>query len=145
MYTPAMRTMSEDEARAFLSDGARTGKVATSTLDGRPHVAPLWFIVDGEDVVFITTATSVKGRHLRANPRAALAVDDDTYPYAFVIVRGPVTLQDEAPDLRAWATRIAARYVPERAEEFGARNDAPGETLVRLHIRRLFGQADLAI
>jgi PPOX class probable F420-dependent enzyme len=140
-----MRTMSEDEARAFLAEGARTGKVATSTLVGDPHVAPLWFIVEGEDVVFITTATSVKGRHLRANPRAALAVDDDTFPYAFVIVRGPVTLEDAAPDLREWATRIAARYVPERADEFGARNDAPGETLVRLRMARLLGQAELAI
>jgi len=137
--------MSEDEARAFLAEGARTGKVATSTLVGDPHVAPLWFIVEGEDVVFITTATSVKGRHLRANPRAALAVDDDTFPYAFVIVRGPVTLEDAAPDLREWATRIAARYVPERADEFGARNDAPGETLVRLRMARLLGQAELAI
>jgi PPOX class probable F420-dependent enzyme len=140
-----MRTMSQDEAKAFLAEGARTGKVATSTLDGNPHVAPLWFIVDGEDVVFITTASSVKGRHLRANPRAALAVDDDTFPYAFVTVRGLVTLEDAAPDLREWATRIAARYVPERADEFGARNDAPGETLVRLRMTRLVGQADLAI
>ena len=140
-----MRTMSEDEARGFLAEGARTGKVATATPDGSPHVAPLWFIVDGDDVVFITTATSIKGRHLHANPRAALAVDDDTFPYAFVIVRGPVTLEDEAADRREWATRIAARYVPERADEFGARNDAPGETLVRLRIARLLGQADLAI
>src|SRR3954453_7490238 len=140
-----MRTMSEDEARAFLAEGARTGKVATSTLVGDPHVAPLWFIVEGEDVVFITTATSVKGRHLRANPRAALAVDDDTFPYAFVIVRGPVTLEDEAPDRLDVAIRIAARYMPARAAEFGARNDAPGETLARLRIAHIVGQADLAL
>jgi|SRR3954452_3233058 PPOX class probable F420-dependent enzyme len=140
-----MRTMSGDEARAFLADGARTGKLATASLEGDPHVTPLWFIVDGDDIVFITTATSIKGRHLHANPRAALAVEDDTFPYGFVTVRGPVVLEDEAPDRRAWAVRIAERYVPERAEEFGARNNAPGETLVRLHMARVFGQADLAL
>lgn len=45
----------------------------------------------------------------------------------------------------AWSIRIAARYVPEdRVAEFGARNDAPGELLVRLHIREVIAQADLA-
>jgi PPOX class probable F420-dependent enzyme len=140
-----MRNMEGAEARAFLAHGTRTGKLATASLDGVPHVAPLWFIVDGDDIVFITTARSVKGRNLHANPRAALATEDDTFPYAFVIVRGPVTLQDQAPDRLDIATRIAARYVPARAAEFGARNDAPGETLVRLHMARIIGQADLAL
>jgi PPOX class probable F420-dependent enzyme len=108
------------------------------------HVAPLWFIVDEDDIVFITSATSVKGRNLHANPRAALAVEDDTFQYAFVTVRGPVTLQDEAPDRLLTATRIAARYAPERAAEFGARIDAAGETVVWLRMARIIGQADLA-
>ena len=96
-------------------------------------MAPLWFIVDGDDLVFITNPTSIKGRHLHANPRAALVVDDPTFPYAFIAVRGPVALQDDE------------RYVPDRAAEFGARNDAPGETLVRLRMECVVGQADLAL
>jgi len=140
-----MKTMNAADARAFLGDGTRTGKVATASPKGRPHVAPLWFVVDGDDLVFITTASSVKGRHLRANPRAALVVDDEVFPFAFVIARGPVTLDDDAPDRLAWATRIASRYVPDQAEQFGARNDAPGETLVRLHMKHLFGQTELAL
>lgn len=140
-----MRDMDADEARAFLEFGTRTGKVATASRKGKPHVAPLWFIVDGPDLVFITTATSIKGRHLRANPRAAMAVEDDAFPFAFVLVRGPVTLDDDAPDRLRWATRIATRYVPDRAQEFAARNDAPGETLVRLRMERVIGQSELAL
>jgi PPOX class probable F420-dependent enzyme len=140
-----MRDMDAAEARAFLALGTRTGKVATASLSGRPLVTPVWFMVDGDDLVFITTATSAKGHNLHANPRAALAVDDDTFPYAFVIARGPVTLDDEPPDRLAWAIRIASRYVPDRAEEFGARNDAPGETLVRLHMEKVVGQTELAL
>jgi hypothetical protein len=56
-----------------------------------------------------------------------------------------VTLDDEPPDRLAWAIRIASRYVPDRAEEFGARNDAPGETLVRLHMEKVVGQTELAL
>ena len=141
-----MRNMDDADARAFLTSGTRTGKVATASLQGQPLCAPVWFILDGDDVVFLTTATTAKGRNLRANPRAALVVDDDSFPFAFVLVRGPVTLDDEPSDRLAWATRIASRYVPaDRAEEFGARNDAPGETLVRLHMERVVGQAELAL
>src|SRR4051794_25984223 len=140
-----MRNMDAAEARAFLASGARTAKIATSSPKGRPHVAPVWFIVDGDDLVFITTATSAKGRHLHANPRAAVAVEDDAFPYAFVVARGSVTLDDEPSDRLEWATRIASRYVPDRAAEFGARNDAQGETLVRLRLERVFGQVELAL
>ena len=87
-----MFTMTRDQAMEFLATGARTGKVATASLDGKVHVAPLWFVVEGQDLVFVTTATSVKGRHLHANPLAALCVDDDTNPCAFVTARhgGPL-------------------------------------------------------
>jgi PPOX class probable F420-dependent enzyme len=139
-----MRDMDTAEARAFLTFGTRTGKLATASLKGQPLCAPVWFILNGEDLVFLTTATSAKARNLRANPRAALVVDDGSFPYAFVLVRGSVTLDAEPPDRLAWATRIASRYVPDRAAEFGVRNDVPGETLVRLHMERVVGQAELA-
>ena len=140
-----MREMGDAEAREFLSSGTRTGKVATASSKGQPLCAPVWFILDGDDLVFLTTATSAKGRNLQANPRAALVVDDDSFPFAFVLVRGTVSIEDEPSDRLAWATRIASRYVPDRAAEFGARNDAPGETLVRLHMERVVAQAELAL
>jgi hypothetical protein len=40
-----MRTMSRGEAMAFLAEGTRTGKLATASPTGAPHVAPLWFVV----------------------------------------------------------------------------------------------------
>src|SRR3954452_20824532 len=116
-----MFTMTRDQAMEFMAAGARTGKVATASPDGKVHVAPLWFVVDGQDLVFVTTATSVKGRHLHANPLAALCVDDDTYPCAFVTARGTVVLEDAASDLRDWTTRIARRYVPHRTWRPGPR------------------------
>ena len=55
------------------------------------------------------------------------------------------TLIEQAPDLLEWATRIARRYVPAgRAEEFGRRNAAPEELLVRLRMERAVAQAGIA-
>jgi PPOX class probable F420-dependent enzyme len=101
-------------------------------------------VLDGDDFVFTTGAHSIKGRSLARNGIAALCVDDERPPYAFVSVTGTVTITTEPDDLRRWATAIGARYMgAERAQEFGERN-AEGELLVRLHADHVLAQADIA-
>jgi PPOX class probable F420-dependent enzyme len=95
-----MRRMTEEEWRAFVMEGTRTGKLATARPDGRPHVVPVWFVLDGEDVVFSTAASSVKGRALRRDRRACLCVDDQAPPFSFVMLDGVVTLGDDLGELR---------------------------------------------
>jgi PPOX class probable F420-dependent enzyme len=125
--------MDADEARAFLLAGTRTGKLATVTAAGRPHVAPIWFVLDGDDVIFTTAATSVKGRNLLRDASASLCVDDDRPPFGFVTLSGTVALSEDLDEMLPWATRIGSRYMgPARAEEFGRRNAVSGELLVRL-------------
>ncbi|MCK1798113.1 PPOX class F420-dependent oxidoreductase [Streptomyces sp. XM4193] len=137
--------MTEDQLRSFLSEGTRTGKLATVRADGSPHVAPVWFVLDGADIVFNTGADTVKGRNLARDGRASLCVDDEAPPFSFAVVTGRVELVEELEEVRHWATRIAARYMgEERAEEFGARNGVPGELLVRLRIDKTVALAGLA-
>jgi PPOX class probable F420-dependent enzyme len=139
------REMTSDGIRSFLSHGTRTAKVATVMADGRPHVMPVWFVLDAEELVFTTEADSVKGRNLRRDPRIALIVDDDTPPYAFVHVRGRVTLHEDLDELLRFATAIGARYMGEdRAAEFGKRNAVPGELLVRVRAERVIAEDDVA-
>jgi PPOX class probable F420-dependent enzyme len=141
-----MGTMTREEALGFLTTGTRTGKLATASAVGAPHVAPVWFVLDGEELVFTTHNTSLKGRHLKANPRAALTVDIDEYPYSFVAVRGAVALSVEPDELLAWATKIAERYVPTgRAQEYGRRNGIEGELLCRLKLERVVGASGVAL
>ena len=70
-----MREMTQDERRAFLMEGTRTGKLGITRRDGQPYVLPVWFVLDGDDVVFMTGAETVRGRALRrdatAGPRCA--------------------------------------------------------------------------
>ena len=125
--------MTPEEIHAFLTAGTRTAKLATTGPTGRPHIAPVWFVLDGETIVFTTGETTVKGKHLRRDPRVALCVDDERPPFAFVTVTGTAAIEAEAPDLREWATRIAARYMgADQAEAYGRRNGVPGELLVRV-------------
>ncbi len=140
-----MQKMTPDEVKSFLLTGTRTGKLASVRADGRPHVAPVWFLLDGEDVVFTTWHESVKADNIRHDPRVSLCVDDETPPFAFVMVEGTAVLEDNSPNLTTWATRIAARYMgDQQAEAFGQRNSVPGELLVRLTPTKIIAQKDLA-
>ena len=137
--------MSPSEWRQFLLTGTRTAKAATVRPDGRPHVVPIWFDLDGEEVVFTTAKTSVKGRALARDGRICLCVDDERPPFAFVMIEGTATLSEELGQLRHWATRIGGRYMgADRAEEYGARNGVPGELLVRVRPTRVVAWADIA-
>jgi PPOX class probable F420-dependent enzyme len=113
--------------------------------DGRPHVTPIWFLLDGDDVVFTTHESGVKAKALRRDPRATLCVDDQQPPYSFVTIEGEVSLADDDGSLREWTTALGARYMgADRAGEFGARNAVPGELLARLRIGKVIAQRDVA-
>ncbi|WP_399129855.1 PPOX class F420-dependent oxidoreductase [Actinacidiphila sp. ITFR-21] len=142
--------MTAAQWRTFASVGTRTGKLAVQRKDGRPHVTPVWFVLDDADpddvqVVVNTGRDSVKGRALRRDPHFALCVDDQEAPYSFVLLECIAELSEDLVELEKWATRIGARYMGEgRGAEFGARNAVPGEYLVRGRIDKVTAWARLA-
>ena len=139
------RRMSDEERRGFLLTGTRTGKVAWVSPAGNVHVAPIWFVLDGDDVLFTTHEDSAKGRAFTEGARLSMVVDDQEPPYAYVKVDGTVTLDRDLDRLREVATLIGARYMGEdRAEEFGERNGVPGEILVRLVPTKLTALAGIS-
>jgi PPOX class probable F420-dependent enzyme len=139
-----MAQMSERQWRDFVTAGTRTGKLAVTRLDGRPHVTPIWFLLDGDDIVLTTHQDGVKGKALRRDPRAALCVDDQQPPYSFVMIEGPVRISDDAGEVRRWSAALGGRDMgAERAEEFGARNGVPGELLVRLRAEKVLAVRDV--
>ncbi len=124
------REMPPDEIRSFLRAGTRTGKLATVRSDGRPHIAPTWFVLDesvdnawGFDLILNTGVESVKGRNLHRDGRVALSVDDDRPPFAFVVIEGVADLSTDVEAMLPWSTRIGGRYMgDDQAEAFGKRN-----------------------
>ena len=138
--------MSVEERTAFLLHGTRTGKLATVRRDGRPHVQPVWFVLDDDGtVVFMTGSRTVKGRNLRRDGRASIVVDDEAPPFAYVRVDGRAEVSEDLDEMLVWSTRIAFRYMgPEQAESYGRRNAVPGELLVRLRPEHVVTEAGVA-
>jgi PPOX class probable F420-dependent enzyme len=143
----AYHRMDDDEVRAFVTSiPPHTGKLATVRLDGRPHVAPVWYVVDEDgSIVFTTGEDTVKGRNLRRAGYAAMSVDDERPPFSFVLLEGPVELSDDLDQLLVWAIRIGGRYMgADGAEAFGRRNAVPGELLARLTPAKVTSAKDVA-
>jgi PPOX class probable F420-dependent enzyme len=137
--------MSRERAVEFLTAAARTGSIATVAENGRPHVVPVWYIVEGDEVVFTTWHTSVKARNLASTGRAAMTIDDEDPPFSYLMVEGPVTISDDPAESRRVATLAGGKYMGEsRAQEFGARNGVAGELVVRLRIEHLIGADEVA-
>jgi hypothetical protein len=141
-----MAEMPEGAWRDFLTSKPRTGKLATTRKDGAPHVAPIWFDLDGPEIVFTTSETSVKGRSIARDPRVALCVDDEEPPFSFVIVEGTAANSGaDQGELVSWAARIGGRYMgADRAEEYGKRNGVPGELVMRLTPTKIIAEVDIA-
>jgi len=132
--------------RSFvLESPARTAKLAVVRVDGSPHVAPVWVDLDADQVLFMTSATSVKGKAILRDPRVSLCWDDERPPFAFVTLAGTATTSTDPDALIYWATRIAGRYIgPDRAEEYGRRNAVPPELLVQVTPTRIVGALSVA-
>ena len=60
---------------------ARNVWFATVRPDGRPHLVPIWFVVDGDRWYICTNPGSVKARNLKANSSVSLALEDGDHPF----------------------------------------------------------------
>ncbi len=82
--------------------------LATVSPKGRPQATPVWFMLDGDEILMNTSQGRAKLRNLQANPYAAIAVVDRENPYLYVQIRGPVRL-DPANGARD-IDRLSMRY-----------------------------------
>jgi PPOX class probable F420-dependent enzyme len=124
---------------------ARTAKLAVVRADGSPHVAPVWVDLDGDDIVFMTSADTIKGKAILRDPRVSLCFDDEQPPFAFATIAGTARTSTDPEELLRWATRIGGRYMgAAQAEAYGRRNAVPPEMVVRVRVDRVVAKVDVA-
>jgi PPOX class probable F420-dependent enzyme len=108
--------------------GPHTGVLTTLQLDGSPHSAPVWFLLDGDDVLFSTTIGKRKLRNVAHDPRATFVVYDPANEMSYVEVRGTITVTaDPTYDTRD-------RIVRKHGYADGSAFDAPGTQRVTMRL-----------
>ena len=73
-------SMTDDEILEFLSEGRKVLQVATIGKDGMPHLAPMWYVMDGDRIVFRSFTKSQKIVNLLRDPRLSVLTEEgDSY------------------------------------------------------------------
>ena len=105
-------TMTREEREAFLSE-ARIGILSVDNDARGPLSIPIWYAyTPGEDLWITTGVNTRKGRLLRKAKRIGFCVQDETPPYRYVSMEGPITIEDAHPDSVLEETRkLAHRYL----------------------------------
>ena len=104
-------SMTGEEVTAFLNETSIL-QVATIGKDGAPHLAPMWFVMEGDSIVFRSFSRSQKIVNLQRDPRlTVLAEGGDAYAdLRGVMITGEARLiEDPAYVLRIYG-RLAAKY-----------------------------------
>ena len=96
-----------EKQRAFLQ-APRFAVAATISTDGLPHQTVVWYALDGDDELVVSTPRgSLKHRHLLRDPRLSLCVEEG---FRYVTVSGRVRIEEEPEAARELYGQIAARY-----------------------------------
>jgi PPOX class probable F420-dependent enzyme len=62
--------------------------------DGSPATSLIFYALDGDEMLFSTTADRLKAKTLKRDPRVAVTVLDEGAPYRYVSVEGTATVID---------------------------------------------------
>ena len=131
--------MKRAEREAFLAE-TRVAVVSIQAAGRGPLTVPVWHDYEpGGEVRFVTGGASEKARLLRAAGRMSLCVQEETPPYRYVSVEGPVTIEKPESDaiMRELAHRYAGVQAGNRFLEL-TKADRDNEVVVRMRPERWY-------
>ena len=92
--------------RDFLYE-ARYAVLGTTNENGSAHLTVMWYVLEGDEIMFNTAAGRKKPENLARDPRASLIVPDG---YRFVRIDGTVRADDDQAVAQADIRKLAFRY-----------------------------------
>mgnify|MGYP001821148281 FL=1 len=122
----ASTDMTPAEREAFLAD-LHVG-VLSIQRDGKgPLALPIWYQYEDGVVMIWMSGESVKAKLLRRHGRASMTVQDESPPYRYVMVEGPVTVTPSDRDILP----VAIRYLGEEmGRGYAAQNPADDSSVI---------------
>ena len=106
-----------DDQRKFL-EARHFSVLGTVNAYGAPHLTIMWYLLDGEEIVFNTKAGRRKDTNLDRDPRVSLLVYDES-GYKYIRIDGKVRTITDPAIAQADIRRLAERYLELYAEVAG--------------------------
>ena len=120
--------------RSFLK-APRIARLATVGSDGYPHIVPLYFMRDGDDIIFGSDRDERKVRNALANPKGAVVIrGDPTTDEAGYLIRGDLSIEDDMGQVMM--RKLLSRYeTKEEADQLAAEWADSDVVIIRLKPR----------
>jgi nitroimidazol reductase NimA-like FMN-containing flavoprotein (pyridoxamine 5'-phosphate oxidase superfamily) len=83
-------------------------RMSTVGADGYPHTVPVWFMLDGDDLVVISVRKTAKLGHIKANPKGALQIGGDSNDGGGYLLKGEFSIEEDPNDV--WMNKLIYRY-----------------------------------
>lgn len=113
--------MTDAEVRSFVAD-QMIMQCATNGPRGLPHLVPLWYVPEGDQLLSWTYAKSQKAKNLERDPRATVGVEDGVQYHELkgVTFECDVELEREPERVESRGLRLFERYAGELTPEIRA-------------------------
>lgn len=98
-----------DEQRRFLEQ-SHFAVLGTVNASGSPHLTVMWYLLEGDDIMFNTVEGRAKTSNLDRDPRVSLLVYDETNSYHYMRIDGRVRKIDDPAIGQQDIQRLALRY-----------------------------------
>ncbi len=99
--------MLNDSIRAFLQK-PHIARMSTLDPEGYPHTVPVWFMLDGDDLVIISERNTRKVEHIRANPKGAVSIGGNPGDGEGYLLKGEFSIEED--DGLTWMKRLTYHY-----------------------------------
>jgi nitroimidazol reductase NimA-like FMN-containing flavoprotein (pyridoxamine 5'-phosphate oxidase superfamily) len=132
--------MLDDAVREVLRQPL-VARVTTINPDGYPHTVPIWFILDGDDIVLATGGTTRKVRNILANPKGAVTVGGDPKDdvgeayYPGYLLQGDFSVERDPSG--EWIKRITYHYRKDKEKADQDIAEWGPQDAIRLKIRKV--------
>ena len=99
--------MFDQKARDFLKKPI-LARLSTIDLDGYPHTVPVWYILEDDDIVFISVRDTRKVRNVIHNPKGAVTIGGELSDNGGYLVKGDLAIEENPPD--EWVKKFCYHY-----------------------------------
>jgi len=108
--------MTPEEQKTFLSSN-RLVIVGLPRKAGAPHMSPVYYVMDSDDILISTTASRFKAKAVRRNPQVSLCVLGEQPPFPYLLVYGTGTIEETgaAQAMRKIGERMTGNPIPDAA------------------------------
>jgi nitroimidazol reductase NimA-like FMN-containing flavoprotein (pyridoxamine 5'-phosphate oxidase superfamily) len=117
-----MPHMSETEVHAYLGEPNHLLRLATVDETGHPYLVPIWFALDGDEILVSPREQSAWLRHIQNDPRVCASVDEQVLPHRKLTIQATARIVHEpghdAEWLDTYRTIVRRYWAPDAAEDY---------------------------